>query len=237
MAVHSLLPRLRAFSSVGSLQGQPPTIQVLWVSLNFWASELEGMSSCDHTVNNFHGGGQPEVNGCSVEGGLSESRALKPAPAPPRYPAQQPSPSPQEHKALREGVDLPGTLQKTQHRIQTRNKSLMALLPPYLYHPVLFLPLTFFTSSNSFIRYLSYSSFPCLTLFFCTYWSSGDFCSLFFPLPFIWAWDYCHKIYFKNKWNVIDLVSFMNDKSLEINTNLRNVFNWQHYVSYSINIF
>lgn len=110
MAVHSLLQQHQAFSSVGSLQGQPLTIQVLWVSLNFWASELEGMSSCNHTVNNFHGGGQSEMNGCSWEGGLSKSHALKPAPASPRYRAQQPSPSPQEHKAPREGADLPGTL-------------------------------------------------------------------------------------------------------------------------------
>lgn len=53
------------------------------------------------------------------------------------------------------------------------NKSLMSLLPPYLYYPIIFLPLTFFTSPNSLIRYLSYSSFPCLTLFFSTYWSGG----------------------------------------------------------------
>lgn len=68
------------------------------------------MSSCNHTVNNFHGGGQSGVNGWSWEGGLSKSCALKPAPESPRYRAQQPSLSPQEQKTRREGADLPGTL-------------------------------------------------------------------------------------------------------------------------------
>lgn len=40
--------------------------------------------------------------------------------------------------------------------------------------------------------------FPLSYIIFSTYWRRGDFCSLFFPLVFIWAWHYCHKIYFKN---------------------------------------
>lgn len=63
---------------------------------------------------------------------------------------------------------------------QSRNKSLMALLPPYLYYPTLFLPLTFFTSSSSFIRYLSYSSFLCLTLCFPLIGGEGIFAPCFF---------------------------------------------------------
>lgn len=62
------------------------------------------MSSHNHTVNNFHGGGQSELNHWSQEGGLSKKCALKPAPESPRYRAQQQSPSPQEHRHREKGL-------------------------------------------------------------------------------------------------------------------------------------
>lgn len=56
------------------------------------------MSLCNHTVNNFHSGGQSDVNHWSQERGLGKKSALKPAPESPQYLAQQQSPSPQEHR-------------------------------------------------------------------------------------------------------------------------------------------
>lgn len=66
------------------------------------------MSSCNHTVNNFHGGGQSEANGWSRQGGFSKSRALKSAPNHLDFELSSQVPAPGA-QGTREGADLPGT--------------------------------------------------------------------------------------------------------------------------------